>query len=548
MLGLLYARVLDAPLVWTDASDLGERTLLRPPGEWARAFAEPLQRVPRGATATRQAYYRPLQVVWLSALDAAFDSSPRAFRLGGLAVAAAALAAFAALAWRLFGSPGPALAAALLVAAHPVGIEALVWISGISEPLCALFCFLALALALSVQDAAPARARLLAALSLAALLAALLSKERAAVLPALLLAVLLSRARLPQRAGAPAGARRGALLVAAHAALVAGFFLLWRPAVLGGVASPLAPIRGDPWAQVVTAVASWPASLGWLFLPVSSSTNDAVRIATSPGDPLFLLGALLALGSAGLWLWLLRAGRPVAALGLAWVWIAFLPTAGLVPQLHPRGERYLWLSAFGASLLVVDLGRAALGPRRRVAAAGLAALAVAWLGWRTALRLPDWASTETLFRVELERDPGYREARFLLAAAALEGGRPAEAGALLEPLLFGSPAPGRASYLNLLASYELGCATQVHLGRPRRALELEGRAGPSVAASPVFQVCLGEAREQLGDPAGALVHYRAALVGLGAGAPPPLRERMRELEGAKGSARDTSAPSRSLDP
>lgn len=505
--------------------------MLRPAGQWLAAFGEPLHRIPRGAVLARQVYYRPLPVVWLSALAHGFDASPRVLRLGGLGVGALCLALFAMLSWRLLGDAPASLFAALFVAVHPVGIESFLWISAISGPWCTLFSIAALGLALAAfgSPSAP-RALALAAASLFALLAALASQERAAVVPALLAALLISASRLERLRPASGALGRGAALVAAQAALVALFVLAWRPAVLGAAWTPLHPIGGSAETQLLSALASWPASLGWLLLPWVSTTNDGIRIVTSAGDPGPWLGAALALCSLAAWALLLRARRPVAALGLAWIWIAFLPTSGLLPLLHARGERYLLLSAFGAALLLADLGAAAVArlARPRLVGVSLACAVLGLLAWRSAVRLPDWRSDETLFGVELARDPGYREGRFLLASALFEQGRHAEVEVWLRPLLRPERPPTRTGYLNLLPVYELACANALALGRPEAALELEPRAGP-LAASAAFQVCLGGAEEALGRVTAALLRYRAAADVLGAPAPRALRERIERL-------------------
>ena len=57
----LYARALDYDYAWTDTSAIGQRTMLRPSGEIALAFREPLHRIPHRGAIARQNYYRPLQ-------------------------------------------------------------------------------------------------------------------------------------------------------------------------------------------------------------------------------------------------------------------------------------------------------------------------------------------------------------------------------------------------------------------------------------------------------------------------------------------------------
>jgi len=518
----LYAPSLDYPFAWTDEHAIGGAgTLLRPAGETLSAFAEPLHRIPHRGSAARQSYYRPLPVVLLSLVDQRWGRDPRAFRSLSLGCGALCIAAFGLFAGGLFGRVGPALFASLFVALHPVGIEATVWIAGMPASLCALFVLTALACALRCVRAAHARSAAgWGLLSAAALALGLLSKERAAVEPVLLLAAWLCL-------GAERRARAGALGLA-HAALVALYFLALRPAVLGSALGALPPIGGDPTTHVRTAIASWPGSIAWLFAPLHSSTSDAVHLARSFGDPGLWLGALIALGSAlGCWA-LRRAGARIATLGLAWIWIAFAPTSGLLPLLHASGERYLYLSAFGAALLLADLGArsAARSPRLRLAVLAAAVLLLAGLAERSWARLPAWRSTRTLFEGDVARDPAYREAYFVLALEAFEAGRFAEAEEWITPLLVRDGRfDGTASYLNWLSLAELACQNRLATRDFEAILALDehwSRGFPTLARAPSFRICVAHAHDGLGDPASALGSYLEAARELGDAGPAPL--------------------------
>ena len=320
---VLYAPCLDFPFVWEDEGAIAAGSMLRPAGQTLAAFREPLHRIGERGDSARQAYYRPLPVVALSLVDQQLGREPRHFRALTIAAGALCAAAFGLFAGHLFGRLGPALFAALFAALHPVGIETTVWIAGVPATLSALFMIGSLAFGLAATRAASSRAAAgWGALSAASLVLALLSKEQAAVTPVLLLAALLSLGAGPRRAAAS-----GLLLV--QALLVAVYFLALRPAVLGSALTGVPPIGGSMATQLLTAIASWPRQLGWLFAPIRSSTSDTVMIVSSLASPRFALGLLLALGSVFAWWWLRRAGARIAALGLAWIWIAFAPTAGL---------------------------------------------------------------------------------------------------------------------------------------------------------------------------------------------------------------------------
>ena len=338
--------------------------------------------------------------------------------------------------------------------------------------------------------------------------------------PALLVAALLSLGAGPRRGAA-------ARLVLLQTLLVGVYFLALRPAVLGSALTGVPPIGGSMATQWLTAIASWPRQLGWLFAPLHSSTSDTVRIVDSLASPRLALGLLLALGSAFAWWRLRRAGAPIAAFGLAWIWIAFAPTAGLLPLLHASGERYLFLSSFGAALLLADLGARWLpGPppawRRRLAPA-LAVLILFGLAERTRARLPAWSSTQKLFETDLARDPAHREAYFLLGVKAADGralrrGRREDRSAALE----------RRSLPRQRGLRQLALPGGARLPLEPRPPEFRGRsrARSALAArdsrhprAPSFRICTAQAREGLGRTAEALESYLAVAGELGPAAP-----------------------------
>src|SRR5262249_51094696 len=373
----LHARALDYGFVWVDEAEIVSGTILRPPGRILAAFGEPLQDVSGYAVLPyTQPYYRPLQVVLAGALDAAFGREPRSFRAASLCLGTATAALFGLLALGVLGRGGPAALAASVVAAHPVGLEIYVWISGLSAALVGLFVVASL---LAGERALAAGGRARAAWTLASALAlalGLLSQEDAPVVPALQLAL---------GAGAAAGARREggaappwralASLVAAQAALVALYLFALRPAVLGHSLTGAGWIGGSRVTQWWTSLAQWPGLFAWLAAPLHSTTSDAVRVVTSGSDPLALAGVALAAGSAVALVGCLRRGHGAAAAGLAWTWIAFLPTSGVAPLLHAHAERNLFLPAFGVALLW-GAAQGAL-QRRGVPARPVAALAAA---------------------------------------------------------------------------------------------------------------------------------------------------------------------------
>jgi tetratricopeptide (TPR) repeat protein len=213
-------------------------------------------------------------------------------------------------------------------------------------------------------------------------------------------------------------------------------------------------------------------------------------------------------------------------LGLAWIWIAYGPTAGLVPMLHANGERYLFLSAFGASLIVADLVSALVRRTGPAPGLALAAALLLFLAQRTSARIPEWESNLTLFEHEIAREPAYREGYFLVAMELFARGRFEEADRHLRALRAAGPEfEGKASYSNPLSVHELACSTNLALGRYDAVLEFERglrRTHPGVARAPSVRACVGQAHSALGHTSQALEVYRGVAEALGAETPPRL--------------------------
>ncbi len=517
----LYARALDYEFVWTDVGEIEYGTLIRPLDGLLEAFWQPMHsRLDYRTPDVKQSYYRPLQVVLVSVVAHHSGKQPRAFRIVNLMLGVATAIVFTAFAAWAFGRVGPALVAGSIFAAHPGGIEVYVWIAGLSAALADFFVVasvFAAALALATSRRAPSLC--LGVVSLLSLALALASKEHAAVTPALLLALVL--AMWGGRGSRPLRREwiRAGLLVGAQGLLVLAYLGL-RPLVLGAAMARSPLIGGSLGSQIWSSLALWPRVVAWLLVPWQSTTSDAVRLVATPLDPGVGLGVALALGSAAAAFALWRRGHVMAAFALVWIWIAFLPTSGVVPLLHARAERNWCLSIFGVALLwpaVFALARPTL-PRRSPAmavamAAGLSLLAVIALAQRTWARTPDWRNEIVLFQRDTAHDPLYREGRYQLALALYARNRPLEAHEALVELF--DPYEGHWSYLRMANVYETLCLVNRAADRNRDTLELLEQtllAEPQrVHSLPGFAFCGARALEEEGRVPEALDLYQRLL-------------------------------------
>lgn len=529
---VLQWRGIDHEFVWVDRGEIQRGGVIRPVDQLGAVFLQPLFEV-EGPFRTRgwtQPYYRPLQVATASLVSHRYGREPPAFRRVSLVLGTLTMGLFGLFALRLFGHAAPAALAAAVLAVHPVGIEAWHWISGLSAALVGLWLVTAVWAGVESTRAASLGGRVgLGLLSLALMVLGLTSKESAVMIPALIaLCAFCLGVRLPGREpAARVSLPTAAAVVGTQLVLALLFLLAWKPRFTGSVTTGMPYLENSFTTQIWSAIAHWPVSFGWLFFPLHSNTSDAIRLVRTPADPMVWLGLALALGSALAAPWLLLRGERIAVLALAWIWLAFLPTSGLMPLLHPGTVRNLFVPSFGAALLWPALGGfllRRLAPRAPAAlAAGLALALVLGFASRTWARLPDWHDNITLFERDVTRDPHHREGRMHLAQALMEAGRFEEAQAHLTLLLEQERGFGDwASYVNYTGIYQLYCVANRKLGRPEDTVRLfdTALAGDirQTARLPAFFGCAAGALEAVGRDEEALRAYRMLYEGAARGA------------------------------
>ncbi len=492
----LYLPSLDYDFVWTDQGEIETGLIILPPERISEAFVLPmLYDLETHVPTAKAPYYRPVQVTAVSWIDHRFGRRPRHFRMLNLALGAATSLLVTLLAWRLFSRTDLALIAGALFAAHPANIENYVWIAGLSQAFASFFIAASLLLSISLLESrrvAPGACAGIAALG--CLVLALCSKESAAVAPILLLALLINRAQLGLASG---DGRKGWILFASQIAVTLFFMIGWRPRVLGALLADSTPLGGSVQLQIATAISNWPRVMNWLLMPMQSNTTDVVPLPGSFFDPRVLAGAALAAISLALWVRLPRRGQGNAALGLAWIWIAFAPTSGLLPLNHLHGERYVSLSLFGLALLVPALLLAIRerAPRRLrngiVPLLGL--LLVVGYGERSWNRIPDWRSDLDLFTSDVQRDPLYREGHFEAAKAHIVAGDLESAKASLETLRgLGKRFQGHTSFLRREDVVDLYCQVNLQHGTARDSIphfDSLRKDSPEIQGLPGTSLC-----------------------------------------------------------
>jgi tetratricopeptide (TPR) repeat protein len=358
--------------------------------------------------------YRPL-TVWLLAVEWKLGSGAPWIFHGTNVVLHALVSGLVYLLARQLLTPAWAAVAAVLFAVHPVHVEAVANVVGLSELLSAIFVLASVLMALrGTRNGFTPITRM--GVTACGMLAAV-SKEQGFIAPALVL-ISASIACPP-----PGAALRRVAPVAAAMALLLTALLFLRVGILGGLAGdePAAPLRGlSSSARMLVALGTvpewarlllWPAQLSFDYTPPGYAAA-----AVPAGVHVLALLILLALAWAA---WSCRSRAPAVTLGVAWVAIALLPVSNLlVPTGILLAERTLYLASVGAMLALagaaaVIAGHVPLPWARRMLAVVVVLLALGG-GVRSMTRAGVWRDNERLLQqVPVEAPRNYRAHRTL---------------------------------------------------------------------------------------------------------------------------------------
>jgi len=415
-------------------------------------------------------YYRPIFLLYLLVNYKIFGPYAAGWHLVSVAAHAGVTYLVYVLVRRLAGDSRTALIAALVFGLDPVHIESVAWISGVTDPLVALFLLPSVLCYLNGRER-PARRRAWLAVSLALYGVAMLSKETALVLPIIVFAFewLWQEAPVPSSWFRAAFERaRISTVRAAPFVLLTFAYLAVRWHVIKGLGHNMMPLA------VSTIIFTWPQLLLFYFRhlvwPFNLSVFYDVPYIKTPGLWSFFLplAGLVALGLlAGLWVRRLGKTSPsdkrLAAFAFAWILIPFIPLLDL--SVLPVGEiahdRYLYLPSIGFSVLAaMALRRIRFGKLKLFGLPAWQAVAVLLLalvfGTSTARQDRYWANDLTLYGRGIERTPNNKLARTNLGNAMGEQGRYAEALDLYRQVLARDPDFWLAVYNTGYTCYRMG--------------------------------------------------------------------------------------------
>jgi Tfp pilus assembly protein PilF len=412
-------------------------------------------------------YYRPLFLVWMRLNYQVFGANPVGWHATTLLVHLAVIVLVYLLVAHELEDRIAAGFAALLFALHPIHIEGVAWISGVTEPLMA---GLWIGSFLGYLRWREGKGKAWAAVSLALFALALLVKETAIVLPVLVFlrewkALSADRRGILSGPGPVAPDGKGnlcrAAVVCVPFVVIAALYLIVRTLVLGGVA----PSPGNN-AGAMTVVLTWPAIvvayLQKLIWPWRLSLFYVVPFVTKCGFRNFVLPLmiLLATGTGGWWA---SKRQPKVFLAGAWLLVPLLPAIAATFRME-RGElvhdRYLYVPSVGFVMLCalglrcLQAGRRKLFTLPAAQAVGICVMVCA-LGVATAVQNVYWASDLILYSHAVSRSPQSTPARTLLANELFKRGQTQAALRLYEQALADDPDDWKAHWMLSLALMDL---------------------------------------------------------------------------------------------
>jgi Tfp pilus assembly protein PilF len=472
-----------------------------------------------------QNFYRPLFMVWLLVNHTLFGVNPFWWHLMSILLHVTAGVLVYRLARRLLASATGAMIAALLFAVHPTKIEAVAWVSGVTEPMAGIFVLGSL---LAFLRSGEHGGRIWMAVAALSALAAILSKETGiVVLPLVLLYAYLFEE--PGRAGK-------AMRSTVPFVLAAAVYLIARVFVVGGLARPVGALTtAETLATLPSVVAFYLMHLVWpLNLAVYYDLPPATSIATR--SFFFPLIAIFACVSVVIWVWQKTHDR-VWLFGWAWVFIT------LTPVLYLRAfsvndfvhDRYLYLPSVGLAIVVASLIER--WRERSITAVPVAVLLGGMLLFATVAQIPYWKNNFLLFRRAYEISPRSEYALNNLGIEMEKRGDYDRAVSLYQAAIDKNPQLWTAQYNLGLFLYRTGslakadehlaaalavnpdytpalanrALVRMHLRDFNTALELAQRAVDIVPNSASYLTNLGTVRIAAGDAKGAREAFVAAL-------------------------------------
>jgi tetratricopeptide (TPR) repeat protein len=389
----VYGNSLSGNFVWDDTLQIVKNVGIRRVAEVPRAFSTGVWSF-LGRNVTND-YYRPLQTVVYIVAYRIGRLSTFVYHLTNVILHSAVTILMYFLCIQLGWKLRYALMGAAVFATHPAHTEAVAWIAGIADLLCALFYLAALSIFLHHQNSRPGTLHKTIWFSAACFLAAMLSKEMAVTFP-LVAALIWFTTGIPLRPKL-----KDATLVLMPYLSALGIYGVLRVAAIGWTLPAVGEGQTrllDRLSLVVWAVGEY---FRYSFVPYPLYVHHVV-----PSEFKYRVISTLVSGGIILAVFLLVwfSRRRISG---AMLWLTIFGIT-LLPVLYFRGlgsgffaERYLYLPSV-AIIITAFLFLKQLGVKR---AAVVTSCLIAVFSIATVQRNRDWHDEERLFRSSLEIQP-----------------------------------------------------------------------------------------------------------------------------------------------
>ena len=414
---LSYANSLSGAFVFDDTKQIAGNPALHAWSNIFRAFTSDVWSFQRGTLTADipPPYYRPLFTAYLTINYQIFGLWEPGWHLMNLLVHTIATVLVYFLLKKLSGNQLIALLAALILGLHPAHVESVSWISGIPDPLAALFYVPSLIWYVRYREEGD---RKWLAASVVAFGLSVLCKETPLTLPIVLAAWELAR---EQGEKSWLGRVKAIIPQLAPYAIVGVAYLALRFSVLGRISwkHPFMARVPDSaiWMTVPYVLVNY---LRHLIAPFHLSLIYGTSFITSAADPRFLLPAGLLLG-LGCVLWIYRKRLS------AQVWVALaLIVAPILPVLNLKvfhyeyiiQDRYLYLPSIGfcylIAIVIVQLAR-----KRASLALTVSAVLLLAFGGSTILQNRVWHDAVALWQRATYYSPNSWSTHYNLGLAYL---------------------------------------------------------------------------------------------------------------------------------
>ncbi len=412
-----------------------------------------------------------------------------------------------------------AFLASLFFLAHPIHTEAVSWISGRGDMVFALFYLLSLLFYLKAGSSGnklsnpplPPFFKVGNYLySGAFFLLALLSKEMALTLP---LIIILYDVCFRLRDKTFSLTRNFKVYIY-YFGLLAGY-MIFRILILGGIGSGQVIPGNNYFTAIYTTSRIFVWYIWKLMFPVSLAVADVVRLVTSLTDPTVagsIILLLLLLTAAVL----LYRTYPVLSFGILWFFLTLIPVSNLVPALHFKAERYLYLPSIGYCLILASLlwmlhiYASKRWPSAKWGIVALASLISLSYGILTFDRNFDWKDDLTIFTDAVRKSPYTREAYAELGVTYREMKRYREAEAALLAAL--REREGYAAFVQRIPIHQNLAEIYLETGQAPKAINHLLWLSMYYSNDYKAQRDLGLAYLGIGRPDWALIKFRQALL------------------------------------